>query len=172
MSVKAKKGNITKEFSDLSWENLGENKNGWVEITGETSNISESKGIPATGEPEKKEPAQPNATTKNTAKKTEKKEDPTKEENAVTVDENPTASTTDSSESKDEEIAKFVEAKKAEFTDAAKEANITKNLIKDYFDNEENPVAYKASDSLDVLIGLLYDHLNGDVELLKSKFSV
>lgn len=158
----AQKGKLKKTFSQLSWENLGENKNGWVEITGEsTTNITAKAVAPPTGTAEKKEAPVKGATTSN------KVEDQKEEGNTSnTVVDNSVG------ETEEEKIAKFVETKKAEFSAFVKEAGLTKNLIKDYFDKEENNIAYKANDGLDVLIGILYDHLNGDIELLKSKFSI
>lgn len=50
---------------------------------------------------------------------------------------------------------------KAEFIKAVKAGNITKNQIKDYLDTKEKQ--YKAGDSLDSLIELLYTELNGDI---------
>lgn len=158
MSIIARKGKLQKTFSDLSWENLGENKNGWEEVVGgETSNITAKAVQPPTGSVEKKEAPVQGATTSN-------KVEEVKEENNI--------STSASNETEEEKIAKFVEEKKAEFSAIVKESGLTKNLIKDYFDKEENNIAYKANDGLDVLIGILHDHLNGDIELLKSKFSI
>lgn len=158
MSIIARKGKLQKTFSNLSWENLGENKNGWEEVVGgETSNITAKAVQPPTGSVEKKEAPKAGATTSN-------KVEEVKEENNI-------AEST-SNETEEDKIAKFVEEKKAEFSAIVKESGLTKNLIKDYFDKEENNIAYKANDGLDVLIGILYDHLNGDIELLKSKFSI
>lgn len=160
MSIIARKGKLQKTFSDLSWENLGENKNGWEEVKsgGTTSNITAKAVPPPTGNVEKKEAPVVNATTSDISKKVVEEEAP-KTENTNEL-------------SQEDRLAKFLEEGKAKFSESAKELGITKNLIKDYFDKEENAVAYKASDSLDVLIGLLFEHLNGDVELLKSKFSL
>lgn len=158
MSIIARKGKLQKTFSDLSWENLGENKNGWEEVKagGTTSNITAKAVPPPTGNVEKKEAPVANATTSDISKK---------------VEEAPKTENTNEP-SKEEKLEKFLEESKATFSESVKELGITKGLIKDYFDKEENGVAYKASDSLDVLIGLLFEHLNGDVELLKSKFSL
>ena len=57
----------------------------------------------------------------------------------------------------------------ADFIALAKE-HLSKNKIKDLFDAEN--VAYKTSDNTDALITLLSKHLNNDIELLKSKFSI
>lgn len=158
MSVIARKGKLQKTFSDLSWANLGEDKNGWVAVAdGETSNTTGKAVQPPTGSVEKKEAPVQGATTSN-------KLEEVKEENNIDA--------SASNETEEDKIAKFVEEKKAEFSAVVKESGLTKNLIKDYFDKEENNIAYKANDGLDVLIGILYDHLNGDIELLKSKFSI
>ena len=161
MSIIARKGKLQKTFSDLSWENLGENKNGWEEVkSGSTTSNITAKAVqtPPTGQVEKKEAPVANATTSDISKKVEEEEAP-KTENT-------------NGPSQEEKLEKFLEESKATFSESVKELGITKGLIKDYFDKEENGVAYKASDSLDVLIGLLFEHLNGDVELLKSKFSL
>lgn len=158
MSIIARKGKLQKTFSDLSWENLGENKNGWEEVkSGSTTSNITAKAVatPPTGQVEKKEVPVANATTSDISKK----EEAPKTENT-------------NGPSQEEKLEKFLEESKATFSESVKELGITKGLIKDYFDKEENAVAYKASDSLDVLIGLLFEHLNGDVELLKSKFSL
>ena len=160
MPIIAQKGNLKKTFSDLTWELLGENKNGWVEVKGgQTSNISASavKTAPPTGTVEKKEAPKANATTSNTLEETKKVE-----ESAETTKE----------VSEEDKVAKFLEENKLNFSNTAKEIGITKSQIKDYFDQQENKVAYKANDSLDSLIGLLHDSLNGDIEVLKSKFSI
>jgi hypothetical protein len=158
MSIIARKGKLQKTFSDLSWENLGENKYGWEEVkSGSTTSNITAKAVqtPPTGQLEKKEAPVANATTSDISKK----EEAPKTENTVEA-------------SEDEKVAKFLEESKAKFSESAKELGITKNFIKDYFDKEENSVPYKAADSLDVLIGLLFENLNGDIELLKSKFSL
>lgn len=140
----AKKGTITKSFSPLSWELLGDNKNGWVE----TSPVgAKPNTIPETGQKEEPKPqVAENILTKEIV-------------NVSVV------------ETKPNTIPEIVVENKTAFFELAKNS-LTKNLIKDYFDKEEVSVTYKATDNLDTLIGLLHDNLQGDIELLKSKFSL
>ena len=103
----AKKNNITKQFSQLAWDLLGENKNGWVEQSAQTA---ENKVIqtPETGQKEKP--------TTQTVDNTVKKE---VEEPAQTA------------ENKVENTAEV-----NEFNELAK-LHLTKGNIKDFFDKGE-----------------------------------
>ncbi len=161
----AKKGRLTKPFSQLSWDNLGENKNGWVEVaSGTTENIATKKEAPPTGD---KEPAIKDAKTENIATKKEAPETiNTTDANQVSDKvEGGDVKTTDAVNS----IDAFIAEQKAAFVELAK-ANLNKGLIKDYFDTNE--VKYKANDNFDTLIDLLHENLAGDIESLKSKFSL
>lgn len=150
--VLAQKGKLRKTFSQLSWDNLGENKNGWEPVNGDIVVSDVKKDAPPTGNAEKKEAAQDNLVVDNIL---DKKEDAKNEGNDLS-----------------NKLDEFIEKQKADFNAVAKEAGLTKNQLKDYFDSEEVNVAYKTNDSLDVLIGLLFENLNGDIELLKTKFSI
>lgn len=130
------KNKITKPFSQLAWDLLGENKNGWVEQSAQTA---ENKAIktPETGQKEKP-----------TVQVVENLANKEAEQSAQTA-----------------ENANEINL----FNELAKE-HLTKGNIKDYFDSNE--ISYKATDSLGDLISLLNEKLAGDVELLKSQFSI
>ncbi len=150
----AKKGKLTKPFSQLSWDNLGENKNGWVEVTGGTTeNIATKKVAPPTGD---KAPAIGDLKTENILGK---------KDEVITNDLSKVNNSSDPS------IEAFIAEQKAAFVEVAK-ANLNKGLIKDYLDSLEEPVKYKANDNFETLIDLLHENLAGDIELLKSKFSI
>lgn len=155
--ILAQKGKLRKTFSQLTWDNLGENKNGWEQIDSNITVSAVKKVPPPTGTAEKKDAPKENIVVDNIA---DKKED-------IKVEDNKTEGS-DLSNKLDE----FIEKQKADFNAVAKEGGLTKNQLKDYFDSEEVNVAYKTNDSLDVLIGLLFENLNGDIELLKTKFSI
>jgi hypothetical protein len=139
----AVKNGLTKKFTPISWELLGENKNGWVEKTEAEVTNKVTKEIPPSGQ---------------------KTENIVKPKVATKV--------TDSVEKTEAEVKlpdlEPSDKLKQEFNEIAEK--ISPNTIKDYFDAVE--VKYKANDKLSVLIGLLYENLSGDVELLKSKFSL
>jgi len=152
--ILAQKGKLKKTFSQLSWDNLGENKNGWEPVNGDIVVSDVKKDTPPTGNVEKKEAPKDNLVVDNILGK---KDD-------VVTDE--------AKNNLSNKLDEFIEKQKADFNAVAKEAGLTKNQLKDYFDSEEVNVTYKTNDSLDILIGLLFENLNGDIELLKTKFSI
>lgn len=136
MGILARKGDQEKEFTETAWKILGKNKNGWEQVSN-----SVAKNI--------KDPAKkPDAGTK------EKVDKPT----AQTAENLADKKVEDKGESDSSNVTVDV---KAEFVKAVKSGNITKNQIKDYLDTKEKQ--YKAGDSLDSLIELLYTELNGDI---------
>jgi len=142
MGILARKGDQEKEFSEVVWKLLGKNTNGWEQVSNSVAkNIKEPTKKPETG-----------TKVDNPTNQTVKNEVDKKNDNDTTV--------------KDDK--KNVVDVKAEFIKVVKENNVTKNQIKDYLDSKEK--SYKAGDSLDSLIELLYTELNGDVAELNTLF--
>lgn len=143
--IVATKNGIKNTFSEISWRLMGSDKNGWVEVFNQSAeNIISPKQTPPTGQ---------------------------KETQAVQVAENVVAPV---SEVPNAVVNSVIESESIEidaFILLAKES-LSKNKIKDFFDSETENVAYKSSDNTDTLIALLAKHLNNDIELLKSKFSI
>ena len=142
MGILARKGDQEKEFSEVAWKLLGKNTNGWEQVS--------------------------NSVAKNINNPTTKPESGTKVDKPtvqVVKNELESSSSTDLKEEKTEKVE--VDVKEA-FFKAVKENNITKNQIKDYLDSKEK--SYKAGDSLDSLIELLYAEMNGDIAEFNTKF--
>lgn len=140
----AYKDGRSKRFSQVAWDLMGKSKNGWSEVKQETSNAVIDKTITSIPPTGQKETL--------TEQVVENVVEPVLEETKIientVIDEN---------------------ASMGNFTAIAKE-HLSKNKIKDFFDAEN--ITYKSSDNTDTLIALLVKHLNGDIELLKSKFSI
>lgn len=147
--VVARKGKITKKFTSIAWTNLGENKNGWVEVnpTPVVNTAPEKKTPPPNGDSTKQ--SEKTVTVDNTAEAEEKKQD------EVEVDNSATATSEAEAESEFSKLAK---------------ANLNKAQIKDYLDAKE--LTYKSNSSLDALVGTLSTLFNGDVETLKKEFNL
>lgn len=152
--ILAQKGKLKKQFSQLTWENLGENKNGWEPVNSDITVSAVKTDTTSNGNSEKKDKPKENLVVENIL---------TKKDDIVTDKAKDTLAN---------KLDEFIEKQKADFNAVAKESGLTKNQLKDYFDSEEVNVVYKTNDSLDVLISLLFENLNGDIELLKSKFSI
>lgn len=141
MGILARKGDQEKEFSEVAWKLLGKNTNGWEQVS---NSVAKNINNPTT---------KPDAGTK--------VDKPT-----LQVVKNQLESS--SSDLKEEKPVKVEVDVKEAFFKAVKENNITKNQIKDYLDSKEK--SYKAGDSLDSLIELLYTEMNGDIAEFNTKF--
>lgn len=145
MGILARKGDHEKEFSEVAWKLLGKNTNGWEQVS--------------------------NSVAKNINNPTTKPESGTKVDkptNQVVKNEAANASGAKVEEEVKTEKEKVEVDVKEAFFKAVKENNITKNQIKDYLDSKEK--SYKAGDSLDSLIKLLYAEMNGDIAEFNTKF--
>lgn len=140
--VKAKKGTQTKTFPKVAWDLLPKDKKGWVEVVGDEPVIAPI-APPPSGE-EKKSPTNQKVTS-----------DAKKQESAVVNAD---------AEKKSEEVSTSNEDVE-KFNELV--AGIKTNQIKDFLDLNE--VKYGKKDSV---VEKLREFLNGDVEKLKTEFSL
>ena len=147
-TIFARKGKLKKRFNADAWALL-KNKNGWEEIGEE----------PAIVENEQKKPAPPSGQKTvevigNNSVVENKINSKKSESDQVVVDEQKKQFTTSS-----------------EFSEFAKK-NLTKSILKDYFDRSEVNIPYKNNMSLDELISLLAEKLFNDIDSAKTIFKI
>lgn len=142
---------MKKTVTQLAWDNMGQNKNGWeVETDHEQPVTNEVKNAPAPGTAKTS-----NAAVTNEVAKPEKTD---------------SESTTIANEVKNapEDTEPSGVVLDPEFFKAAR--GLSKSQIKDFLDI--NQVTYKQNAGHDALISILGKHLKGDIETLKSEFSL
>jgi hypothetical protein len=152
--VKARKGKFVQSFPRETWDLLGGNKNGWVEISEETQVVTNSAkvGPPDSGEKKKVKnqvventaPTSPAKTTESTDSKSETNTDP--------------AQVVTNSAKVDEKFLAFVKE------------NLTKSQIKDHFD--EMKVEYKNTMNLEGLAEVLSVKYEGNIDAVKTALKI
>lgn len=144
--IQAIKNGNTKLFSEVVWNTLGKEKNGWVKLEDSiaSNSISNQKTqMPNTGE----KAVATNQVVENELTKVE-----------ATISE-PIV-----------EQKKEVDVAKKSFFDLIKE-NLTKNVIKNYLDDDAVNVPYSGN-TIDSLSEVLYTHFNGDIAKLQEAFKI
>lgn len=150
----------SKQFSEEVWRFMGKNKNGWVKVSDSVAeNTVTKKAEPSTGE----KGVATNQVAENTATK---KEEQVATNNAEKVEN--TAASTDNTATTD--AVSQEEQNKKDFFALVKE-NLTKNVIKNYLDDDAVNIPYKAT-TVDEFSEILYTHFNGNIAELKSTFKI
>lgn len=143
------KNQQTKQFSEEVWKLMGKEKNGWVKVSDSIAkNEVTKKSQPETGD-KGKVTLQIVETDAEIAARIDK-EEAAKENITKKAPVEPT---------EDEKL------KKAFF--ALVQDNLTKNVIKNYLDDDAVNVSYKEN-TMNGLTEVLYTHFNGDVAALQS----
>jgi hypothetical protein len=147
-TIFARKGKLKKRFNVDAWALL-KNKNGWEEIGEEPAIVAD----------EQKKPAPPSG------------------QKTVEVIGNNSVVENKINSKKSESDQVVADEQKKQFTISAEflafaKQNLTKSILKDYFDRSEVNVPYKNNMSLDELISLLAEKLFNDIDSAKTIFKI
>jgi hypothetical protein len=159
MNLVIKKGDQRKKITDVAWDLMGSNKNGWEIVSDSTQTVSNEvkSDPPSTGDKKPDPPVKPqtvsNEVANNNSTQTVSNEASSQE-----------AKNTSPAITEEEQPVKASE----EFKLIAEE--LTSGPIKDFLDM--NQVSYRSNAKKSDLIDILAWHLKNDVESLKTEFGL
>lgn len=155
------KGSQRKRVTEVSWHLMGAadakgEKNGWKIVADPSRKVSNEVPQPPTGQKSSAKVVTAKVTNE-VAPAESPAEEATKISNEVQQPSDP------------KEPAQSHEQFAPEFLELAK-ANLKRPDLKNYFD--ANKIEYKQNASTDSMFDMLANHLHGDIELLKTEFSI